>query len=422
MMLGAIFVGQIHGRIGLRASLVVACVFAIAGIITEQVCKNAAQFLGAKCLAGFGYGIQTALGIMTIPEYAPTRLRGPLGACLNTFILFGGWLADGVLTGTGQVYPDSSRAYQIPFALQYLFVAILVIGLVFVPESASYHLRRDDVLGAKEALTRLHGPQRTARIERELELAIFSYRLDAQNGAQSVGILEPLKKSHWRRSIIPIGLLCFQQLVGGSFVTSYLTYFYEVAGTPDSLSLDLGMMSFSVQVVGNLVSWYAIDKLGRRYTLLVGLGSMTVALLLIGITWAVRTAASLWCMVAFMTIWAFLYQLSIGACGYSVSAEAPAARLRSPTIGLAQALAQVCAWAMGFATPYMINPDEANLGGLVGFVFSGLSALAFVFTFFFVPETSGRTLAEIDELWAEKIPVRRWKGYVKTVRPTEPRA
>jgi MFS family permease len=87
MMLGAIFVGQIHGRIGLRASLVVACVFAIAGIITEQVCKNAAQFLGAKCLAGFGCGIQTALGIMTIPEYAPTRLRGPLGACLNTFIL-----------------------------------------------------------------------------------------------------------------------------------------------------------------------------------------------------------------------------------------------------------------------------------------------------------------------------------------------
>jgi hypothetical protein len=169
---------------------------------------------------------------------------------------------------------------------------------------------------------------------------------------------------------------------------------------------------------------------------------MTVALLLIGITWAVRTAASLWCMVAFMTIWAFLYQLSIGACGYSVSAEAPAARLRSPTIGLAQALAQVCAWAMGFATPYvsgseeetqsveeladswrqMINPDEANLGGLVGFVFAGLSALALVFTFFFVPETAGRTLAEIDELWAEKIPVRRWKGYVKTVRPTEPRA
>jgi SP family general alpha glucoside:H+ symporter-like MFS transporter len=85
---------------------------------------------------------------------------------------------------------------------------------------------------------------------------------------------------------------------------------------------------------------------------------MTVALLLIGITWAVRTAASLWCMVAFMTIWAFLYQLSIGACGYSVAAEAPAARLRSPTIGLAQALAQICAWVMGFATPYVSGSKE----------------------------------------------------------------
>jgi hypothetical protein len=174
----------------------------------------------------------------------------------------------------------------------YSFVAILVIGLVFVPESASYHLRRDDVLGAKEALTRLHGPQRTARIERELELAIFSYRLDAQNGAQSVGILEPLKKvglgralstqhcahslfqsesleavhhSDWSPLLPAARWWQFRHILLDLFLVSgapFSIFTYrtgvdaiesEVAGTPDSLSLDLGMMSFSVQVVGNLV-------------------------------------------------------------------------------------------------------------------------------------------------------------------------
>lgn len=60
----------------------------------------------------------------------------------------------------------------------------------------------------------------------------------------------------------------------------------------------------------------------------------------------------------------------------------------------------------------MINPDEANLGGYVGFVFAGLCGLATIWAFFAIPETSGRTLAETDEMWSAKVPVRKWKGYV----------
>lgn len=60
----------------------------------------------------------------------------------------------------------------------------------------------------------------------------------------------------------------------------------------------------------------------------------------------------------------------------------------------------------------MINPDEANLGGYVGFVFAGLCGLATVWTFFSIPETASRTMAEIDEMWADEVPVRNWKGHV----------
>lgn len=59
----------------------------------------------------------------------------------------------------------------------------------------------------------------------------------------------------------------------------------------------------------------------------------------------------------------------------------------------------------------MINPDEGNMGGLVGFVFAGLCAIATVWAFFCVPETAGRTRDQIEALWATKVPVRKWKGY-----------
>lgn len=87
IMVGALLAGQLNGRVGLRLSLVVAMVFTVGGIIFEQLCNGPAEFLGAKVIAGVGYGLQTALCIMSLPAYAPVRLRGPLGACLNTFIL-----------------------------------------------------------------------------------------------------------------------------------------------------------------------------------------------------------------------------------------------------------------------------------------------------------------------------------------------
>lgn len=93
----------------------------------------------------------------------------------------------------------------------------------------------------------------------------------------------------------------------------------QVAGAPDSTSLALGQMCFTLMVFGNLVryadrlycswtpqahqtlSWYAIDKLGRRVCLVGGLAIMTTLLIIIGITWAVRSSASLWIMVALMS-------------------------------------------------------------------------------------------------------------------------
>lgn len=58
----------------------------------------------------------------------------------------------------------------------------------------------------------------------------------------------------------------------------------------------------------------------------------------------------------------------------------------------------------------MINPDEGNLGGYVGFVFAGICGAATVWAFFSIPETAGRTLAEIDQLFSERVPVRQWRG------------
>lgn len=87
MTLGIFITGQVHGRYGVRVTLIAAAVLSVGAIISEQLARNPQQFLGAKIIAGVSYGLQTATGLMSLHSYAPERLRGPLGTCLNNFIL-----------------------------------------------------------------------------------------------------------------------------------------------------------------------------------------------------------------------------------------------------------------------------------------------------------------------------------------------
>jgi hypothetical protein len=65
-----------------------------------------------------------------------------------------------------------------------------------------------------------------------------------------------------------------------------------------------------------------------------------------------------------------------------------------------------------FAIPYMVNPDQGNLKGKVGFIFGGLAAMATVWSFFYVPELKGRTFDEIDQMFQAKVPPRKMGSHV----------
>lgn len=78
---------------------------------------------------------------------------------------------------------------------------------------------------------------------------------------------------------------------------------------------------------------------------------------------------------------------------------------------------------MTVAIPYMINPDEANLQGKLGYYFGGLGALCLVWSYFRVPETKGRTFEELDVLFDRKVPARQFKNYqIEESSPAETQA
>lgn len=90
-----------------------------------------------------------------------------------------------------------------------------------------------------------------------------------------------------------------------------------------------------------------------------------------------------------------MYQLSIGAIGLALASEIPTPRLRAPTLSLVGVTQGISGWVIGFVSPYMINPDQGNLGAKVGFVFLGFGIPLCILIWFFVPETKGLSYDDV---------------------------
>lgn len=77
-------------------------------------------------------------------------------------------------------------------------------------------------------------------------------------------------------------------------------------------------------------------------------------------------------------------------------------------------------WA--FVIPYLFNPNEANLGAKVSFIFGGFSILAVVYLFSYQPETAGRSYEELDEMFIKRVPARDFAQYKTDVGRSGTRA
>ncbi len=213
------------------------------------------------------------------------------------------------------------------------------------------------------------------------------------------------------RTIISMGVFACQHLSGIVFVLGFSTYFFELAGLSVDNAFDLGLGVTACGVVGNLISWTVINSLGRRKTFVAGMVALTTVLFLIGILDVIPTSAAKWVQASLTVVYALFYQVSIGAIAFAILGETSSPTLRAKTIGLATATQSVFGTVMNIVVPYMVNPDKANLKGKVGFVFGGASAIATVWSFFYVPELKGRTFDEIDYMFKTGVKPRVMGSY-----------
>ena len=142
------------------------------------------------------------------------------------------------------------------------------------------------------------------------------------------------------------------------------------------------------------------------------MAAMTIILFLIGFLNIKKGNHGIIVTQAALTlIWTFTFQLSAGQLGWALPAEVGSTRLRQKTICLARDSYYIINFVARTLEPYFLNPGQWNLKGYTGFVWGGTALLTFIWAYFRLPETKDRTFGEIDILFANKVPARKFAKY-----------
>jgi hypothetical protein len=270
----------------------------------------------------------------------------------------------------------------------------------------------------EKAQKSLHGLGYTVE-ETQKKIALIKNTLDEiRHETEGVTYLECFRRSNLRRTIVSIMPITIQALSGVVFTAGYSTYYMQLAGYSTEMSFQLQIVQQILSLVGNIMSYFVIDRVGRRNVMVYGLGILTAILMVTGglavvgsDTSSPNSAGAIKGTVALILVYCWWYNLTIGAAGYTILAEVSTSRLRIKTIAIGLALQNALYTMWSFVLPYLFNPDEANLGAKVSFIFGGLCVICLVYLWFWQPETAGRTYGELDEMFMKKVPARKFKAY-----------
>lgn len=382
-LVGAGAAGYATDRWGRRGMLLATAL----GFGVFSVMSGLATGLFSFSIARFFVGVSIGVASLTVPLYisemSPARIRGAL-VSLNQVAIGAGigvaYFVDYALAG--------SQSWRWMFASAVFPAAVLLIGMIFLPESPRWLARQ----GRREkALENFHRLGRGDEAEAELA-AVESVLREERAG---YGIL--LQPGFRIAVLVGIGLAVFQQITGINTIIYYSPAILQQSGFPSAKAAILAAALIGVaNVVVALVAMVLVDRLGRRFLLLLSTGSMAVSLAFIGAAFHQKAAGP----VVFVEIicYCLAFGVGLGPVMWLLISEIYPTRIRGQAMSLATLSVWGANWLVAVTFLSLLNhAGPARTFWLYGVI----SAAAFIFCYVFVPETKGRTLEAIEHHWQQ---------------------
>ena len=427
--LGALIAGDIADFIGRRPTIIMGCgVFCVGCILQIASTNQEALFVLGRLVAGLGVGFISAIIILYMSEIAPKKVRGAMVSGYQFCITIGILLANCVVYATKD--RSDTGSYRIPVGIQFLWAVILATGLFLLPESPRYHVKKGNVEQAAASLSRIRGqPVDSDYIRDELAEIVANHEYETAHIPQTSYVGSWLAcfkgsitkgNSNLRRTLLGSGMQMMQQLTGINFIFYFGTPFFQQLGTIKEPFL-MSLVTTLVNVCSTPISFWSIEKFGRRFLLIYGATGMIISQYIVGIlgVTAGRPEAqndnAVKAMIAFICINIMFFAITWGPTAWVIVGECFPLTIRSRGVGISTASNWFWNCIIGVITPYMVGNSQgsANLGPKVFFIWGSLCCISLAFAYFLVPEMKGLSLEQVDRM-LEETTARKSKSWVPT--------
>ncbi|MGB6870082.1 MAG: sugar porter family MFS transporter [Acidobacteriaceae bacterium] len=379
---GAAAGGMLADRLGRRKLLIVTAIVFGLGAVGAAVAPGTAWLIAARVVAGIAIGVASFVAPLYISEIAPVAIRGKL-VSINQVALTSGivvsYLVDYAFAG--------SQAWRWMFAMAVIPAAAFGIGLIFIPDSPRWLAGSGHADRARAVLKRIRPPDQV-----ESELRDIQHSVEQQKGSWSE-LFSPLLRS---AMIVGIGLAIAQQLTGINTVIYYAPTIFKFAGFSSSSVAILASVGLGViNVAFTVVAMQLIDRVGRRPLLLISLAGMTLGLAALGLAFSLpQLSGSLGGVaVASLMLYVGSFAVGLGPVFWLVLSEIYPLRIR----GRAMSLGTIANWGANLVVAVSFLTLTHVMGKASTFWLYGVVSIgAWLFAFFLVPETRGKTLEQIE--------------------------
>ncbi|BGP13476.1 sugar transporter-like protein [Rhodosporidiobolus nylandii] len=387
---GAIFALFYGNKTGRRRMIILGAVVMMIGVVIQVTAFKGhhagVQFCIGRVITGIGNGMNTSTIPSWMAECSRSHNRGLL-ICIEASMIATG-TAIAYWIDFGLSYVHTSVNWRFPIAFQVVFAIMLIGGVMKLPESPRWLMHEGRHIDAQRVIAALNDDTYDS------EATIIQTRLIMQSIEQShqLGVIKKRNMftngptQHFRRMLLGASSQIFQQIV----------IFQQYLHLDRQLSLILGGVNVSVYALAAFMSYFTIERFGRRKMFLVGSWGQMISMVITFACLIPGTESAANGAVFGLFLFLFFFGSTWLELPWLYPAEINPLRTRTN----ANAVSTLSNWLFNFAVVQFTPPFlDATAWGCFLF-FACWNALFIPVVYFFYPETSGKTLEEIDLLFA----------------------
>jgi sugar porter (SP) family MFS transporter len=403
-IVGSLAVSFVADRLGRRMAIFFGSLVAIFGGALQGGAKNIAMMVVGRLFAGFAIGMLSA----TIPNYcsevAPPNIRGLL-AGMQQWMLGLGFVAAQWI-GYGGSKASGPFSWRFPLSLQALPALVLSAGILFLPESPRWLLEHEKATEARSTLERLHLNRNRSNLDfvarefQEIRDAIAAEKAEVR----SVSWRMMFTNSPYRkRLLLACGIQALTQTSGVNVIGYYGPRIYATLGFSVSTSLFIIGIYGAFAQLWNTVCLGIMDRVGRKKLLVPSMFGMGAALC-VNATLAhyfnpdtSPNQNALRANVSMNFVFSVFFT-SLGVISWVYPAEIMSMAIRSR----GTSLSTVTNWSLNLLFAQCSPLALSKMGYRYFYIFAALNWAGGILIYFCYPETLGRTLEQLDELFGDQ--------------------